>query len=351
MATIYEHASGEPSAPAAFDPRAAASARERAGERKRNAYDWYEDGSMSPSLGTDGQALARGLGWFSLALGAAALAAPQGLARGIGIGRHGALLRAIGMRELVSGVGILSQRRPTGWVRARVAGDAMDLTLLGVALRPSNPHRGRAIAAAAAVAGVMALDLLASRQLGRGQPSAHGVSLLKGGSLQLTKALAVNASAELCYAAWRDFENLPRFMHHLEAVQVTGETRTHWVARGPGGYRVAWDAETTSDIPGKSIAWRSLPGALVRNQGSVSFEPAPANRGTLVRVNLQYRPPAGAAGSVIAKLFGEEPQLQIPEDLRRFKRLVETGEVPTIDGQPHGRRSRLGRVFQRMPQP
>lgn len=347
MATTYEDATGATQPPASSGARGTAPA--ATGER--NAYDWYEDGTMSPSLGDDGQRLARGLGWFSLALGATALAAPGALANAIGIGRHGALLRAIGLRELVSGVGILSQRRPTGWVRARVAGDAMDLTLLGVALRSSNPHRARAIAATAAVAGVMALDVLASRQLGRGHPAAHGVSRLPGGRIQLTKALAVNATAEECYALWRDFERLPRFMKHLEAVQVTGEKSTHWVARGPGGFRVEWDAETTSDVPGKSIAWRSLPGALVHNEGTVNFEPGPANRGTLVRVNLQYRPPAGTAGSVIAKLFGAEPQLQIPEDLRRFKRLVETGEVPTTDGQSHGRRSRLGRTFQRMPQP
>lgn len=345
MATTYEEVTGSARDPAGSGARASPQ------DRERNAYDFYEGGTMSPSLTGDGQRLARNLGWFSLALGATMLAAPHGLARAIGIGRHGALLRAIGLRELASGVGILSQKRPTAWLRARVAGDAMDLTLLGAALRPSNQHRTRAIAATAAVAGVMALDLLASRRVGRGHPLAHGVSRLPGGRIQLTKALAVNATAQQCYALWRDYERLPRFMKHLESVRVTGERTQHWVARGPGGFRVEWDAETTSDIPAKSLAWRSLPGALVHNEGTVNFEPAPGNRGTLVRVNLQYRPPAGTAGSVIAKLFGEEPQLQVPEDLRRFKRLVETGEVPTTEGQPHGRRSRLGRTFQRMPQP
>jgi uncharacterized membrane protein len=115
--------------------------------------------------------------------------------------------------------------------------------------------------------------------------------------------------------------------------------------------RVEWDAETTADVPNTQISWRSLPGSVVENEGSVAFEPGPAGRGTLVRVNLQYRPPGGSAGSIVARMFGEEPQLQVPEDLRRFKRLVETGEIPTIEGQSHGRRSTLGRTFQRMPQP
>jgi uncharacterized membrane protein len=301
----------------------------------------------------DGERLARGLGWLSLALGAGALYAPRTIARLAGVREHSALIRAIGVRELASGIGILSERRPSGWVKSRVAGDTMDLTLLGLGLRGDNPHRGRTIGAVAFVAGVMALDMLAGRQLSKGRPRtiAPGVTALKGGRIAFTKAIAVNATPEQCYRLWRDFEKLPRFMKHLEEVRVTDGGRSHWVARGPAGMRVEWDAETTADIPNVQIAWRSLPGATVENEGSVSFEPGPAGRGTLVRANLQYRPPAGTAGSIVARMFGEEPQMQVPEDLRRFKRLVETGEIPTIEGQPHGRRSALGRTFQRMPQP
>jgi uncharacterized membrane protein len=327
----------------AREPRAT---RSRARGRDPAADGW-------PGEMEGGERLARGLGWFSLALGTGALLAPRSLARLIGVGEHPALLRAIGARELVSGLGILSERRPAGWMRSRVAGDAMDLTLLGIGLRPGNPHRGRTIGATAAVAGVLALDLLASRQLGAGRArsAGTGVSRMPGGRLAFTKGILVNAAPERCYELWRDFANLPRFMRHLVEVRVEDERRSHWVARGPGGARVEWNAETTADVANTQIAWRSLPGSAIENEGSVGFEPGPAGRGTLVRVNLQYRPPAGAAGAVVARLFGEEPQIQIPEDLRRFKRLVETGEVPTTDGQPHGRRSALGRTFQRMPQP
>lgn len=306
-----------------------------------------------PRAFREGEKLARGLGYFSFALGAGALFAPRTLARLIGVREHGALLRMIGLREIASGVGILSARRPAGAMKSRVVGDAMDLTLLGVGLRGSNPNRNRTITAVAAVAGMFALDLLASRQVSRGRPkyAGPGATRIAGGRIAFTKAIAVNAAPEQCYALWRNFEGLPRFMKHLEEVRMTGDRRSHWVARGPGGMRVEWDAETTADVPNVQIAWRSLPGAAIDNEGSVSFEPAPAERGTLVRVNLQYRPPAGTAGSIVARLFGEEPQVQIPEDLRRFKRLVETGEVPTIEGQSHGRRSALGRAFQRMPQP
>jgi uncharacterized membrane protein len=306
-----------------------------------------------PGESRAGEKLARNLGYLSFVLGAGALFAPRAMARMAGVREHTALMRAIGLREILSGIGILGARRPAGWMKSRVAGDAMDLTLLGVGLRPGNPQRGRTIGAVAAVAGILALDLLASRQLSRGRPRTvgPGATLLKGGRIALTKAIAVNATPEQCYDAWRNFERLPRFMKHLEEVRMTGEKRSHWVARGPGGMRVEWDAETTADVPNTQISWRSLPGATVENEGSVSFEPGPAGRGTLVRVNLQYRPPGGSAGSIVARLFGEEPTMQIPEDLRRFKRLVETGEIPTIEGQPHGRRSALGRTFQRMPQP
>lgn len=307
----------------------------------------------SATYGRRGERLAHGLGWFSLALGTGALLAPRSLARLIGVQEHAALLRAIGVRELASGAGILGQRRPAGWMKSRVAGDAMDLTLLGVGLRRSNPNRGRTLAAVAAVAGVFALDLLASRQLSRGRPrsAGPGASRLAGGRIAFTKGIAVNATPAQCYALWRDFEGLPRFMKHLEEVRMTGDRRSHWVARGPAGTRIEWDAETTADVRDTQIAWRSLPGSSIESEGSVSFEPAPADRGTVVRVNLRYRPPAGAAGSIVARLFGQDPLVQVPEDLRRFKRLVETGEVPTIEGQSHGRRSALGRTFQRMPQP
>ena len=127
------------------------------------------------------------------------------------------------------------------------------------------------------------------------------------------------------YNYWRNFQNLPRFMNHLESVTVTGEGRSHWVAKAPAGTSVEWDAEVYNEKQGELIAWRSLEGADVDNAGSVHF--TPAGDGTEVRVVLKYDPPGGAIGAAVAKLFGEEPAQQIREDLGRFKQLMETGNA------------------------
>ena len=143
------------------------------------------------------------------------------------------------------------------------------------------------------------------------------------------------------YRFWRNFENLPRIMSHLESVRVTDDTHSHWVAKAPSipglaGGKVEWDAEIINDVPNSLIAWRSLPGADVDNAGSVRFVPALGDRGTKVSVVVDYIPPAGRLGKWVAKLFGEEPSQQIQEDLRKFKRVMETGEAPTTEGQPRG---------------
>jgi uncharacterized membrane protein len=135
------------------------------------------------------------------------------------------------------------------------------------------------------------------------------------------------------YRFWRDFENLPRIMDHLESVQKLDDRRSHWVVRGPMGHGVEWYAEIINDEPGRLIAWRSLEGADVDNAGSVRFVPAAAgNRGTEVKVVLDYVPPAGRVGALVARLFGENPQQQIQEDLRHFKQMMESGEIPTTAG-------------------
>jgi uncharacterized membrane protein len=140
------------------------------------------------------------------------------------------------------------------------------------------------------------------------------------------------------YQFWRSFENLPRFMAHVESVRVLEGNRSHWVATAPSltGRRVEWDAEIINDEPDALIAWQSLPGADVHNAGSVRFVPAPGDRGTEVQVTIDYIPPAGQLGLWVAKLFGQEPQQRVKEDLRRFKRIMEAGEVPTTHGQPRG---------------
>ena len=139
------------------------------------------------------------------------------------------------------------------------------------------------------------------------------------------------------YSFWRNLENLPKIMDHLQSVTELDGKRSHWVSRGPAGKTLEWDAEIINEIPNELIGWRSLEGADVDNAGSVSFSDAPGGRGTVIRVELRYDPPGGKAGALIAKLFRESPSIQIPQELRRFKQLMESGEVATTDGQSSGR--------------
>lgn len=149
-------------------------------------------------------------------------------------------------------------------------------------------------------------------------------------------AVSIDREPSELYGFWRKLENLPRIMDHLERVEVLDEKRSRWTARGPAGASVTWDAEIINDIPDQTIAWRSLAGAQVDNAGSVRFVPAPTGRGTEVHVVLEYIPPARVLGKWIARLFGQDPQLQIETDLRNFKQLMETGEVATTRNQPRG---------------
>ncbi len=153
---------------------------------------------------------------------------------------------------------------------------------------------------------------------------------------KVVESVTLNRPAGDVYRYWRDLENLSKVMKHLESVRVTDDRRSHWVARGPLGFRAEWDAEVINDRPGELIAWRSLPGSQVDTAGSVHFSPAPGGRGTEVRVELKYNPPGGKGGALIAKLFGEAPEWTLREDLRRFKQQMEAGEVPTTEGQPRG---------------
>lgn len=158
-------------------------------------------------------------------------------------------------------------------------------------------------------------------------------------SIRVEKSVTIsNKSQEELYRFWRNFENLPHFMKHLKHVTVYNDTRSHWIASAPMGSSVEWDADIIKDEPNRLIAWASAEGADIDNSGFVRFQPAPAGRGTEVKVVIEYNPPGGAVGDAIAKLFGEEPKQQIGDELRRFKMLMEAGEIATIEGQPSGRR-------------
>jgi uncharacterized membrane protein len=164
------------------------------------------------------------------------------------------------------------------------------------------------------------------------------VSVPYGKGVRVEKSVTINASPEQLYGFWRNFENLPRFMDHLESVKVQDEKRSHWVAKGPVGLDAEWDAEIINEIPNELIGWRSVEGSRVDNAGSVHFNKAVGARGTEVKVVLRYDPPGGKFGALVSKILGEDPDHQVQEDLRRLKQLIETGEIATIAGQPTGRK-------------
>lgn len=289
--------------------------------------------------------LTQGLGWFSVALGTAELLFPRGVTNASGVARpHSGLTRLFGARELASGIGILTSRgqAQAPWIKARVAGDALDLAALGLALLAPRNRRSLTLLSILAVAGVTALDVLASQELQR-QRTSRADRFTFGVPIETT--LLVNQTPQACYDFWRKLENLPTFMHHLESVKVADDGTSHWVSKAPLGTHVEWDAEITDDRPGALLSWKSLPGSQIHNSGTVRFEEYVGGRGTLLVVNLVYDAPGGPMGAALARVLGEEPKVQIRDDLRRFKQLIETGEIPTTRGQPAGRRSRLSRLF------
>ena len=157
-------------------------------------------------------------------------------------------------------------------------------------------------------------------------------------NMQVEKSVIIDRPASELYSYWRNLTNLPNFMGHLKSVTNKNEdgTVTHWVANAPLDLSVEWDAEIIKEEPDHLIAWRSLANADIDNCGFVRFTPATDNRGTQVKVVLEYQPPGGALTNAIAKLFGESPQEQVGDELNRFKQLMETGEIATTAGQPQG---------------
>lgn len=276
--------------------------------------------------------IATGLGWFSIGLGAAEMLAPDKVAELIGLPsrkKAETLLGVYGWREIVAGIGILTQSRPAGWLWARVAGDAADLASLGSCFAANDANRTKVTASTAAVLGVTALDVICARQLSR-NGGHNRVSTGKAG--HITQSVIVNRSAEDLYRFWRDFANLPKIMRRLEGVQLTGEKTSHWKARTPGGKTVEWDAEMIEDQPNRRIAWRTIKDSTgVEHSGSVSFSPATGNRGTVVRVDVEYAPPGGQLAAKAAKLLRFAPGHYIGDELRAFKSLMETGEVVESD--------------------
>ncbi|HXI56549.1 MAG TPA: SRPBCC family protein [Polyangia bacterium] len=282
---------------------------------------------------------ARGLGWFGVGLGLVELAAPGALARLIGgtnTRRQRRTVRTLGLREVATGVAILTRPRSGVWRWTRLAGDLMDLALLGAAGRSRQANRRRLWMAAGAVVGVTVVDGLASVRASR-IAGGEGQDPDATTAVRTIQTITVNRPVDEVFRFWRDFENLPQFMENLESVTVLDSRRSHWCARSLAGRKVEWEAELVEVRDNELIAWRSVDGvgSDVSNAGSVRFAPAPGGRGTEIHVDLQYEPPAGRLGAqvatVVARLFGKEPGQQVMADLRRFKQVMEVGEVIRSD--------------------
>jgi uncharacterized membrane protein len=277
--------------------------------------------------------IANGLGWFSIGLGLAELLAPRVMSRVIGAREdHPTLMRIFGLREIAAGAMIFSGMRAAGcW--SRVAGDAIDLACLGKTLGTEGSDKGKAIFATANVVAVTALDAVTAWNLTQSRSGAFDV--------RMERTVIVNKSPDECYRMWRDYQNnTPKYMLRIESVRESEGGRQHWVAKGPAGSRIEFDAVLTGDEPGKCIGWRTLEGSDIDHSGSVHFDAAPGGRGTVVRLTMYYSPTTLlGGGAALAQLLGKVPEAEMYKDLRRFKQLMETGEVVKTEGQPAGRTS------------
>jgi uncharacterized membrane protein len=151
------------------------------------------------------------------------------------------------------------------------------------------------------------------------------VSVPYGRGVRVEKSVRIDAAPEAVYSFWRKLDNLPRFMDHLQSVEVHDDTHSRWTTKGPAGTTVEWEAEIINEIPNELIGWRSLDDSQIDNAGSVHFSPSTDGRGTDVRVILRYDPPAGVVGAKVSKILGEDPAKQVEQDLQRLKSLLETG--------------------------
>lgn len=299
--------------------------------------------SESPGLQKDG--MTSFLGWFSIGLGLAEVLAPKQVARLIGIENdddHTTLLRAYGMRELAAGIGILTRPKPTYWLWNRVIGDGIDLATLGKAMKNPENDRTRLTAATLAVLGVAALDILESVKMTSEKLPATGhdegsfaLPEPTRGTALASATVTVNRPVEEVYEFWKNPSNFSRFMGQIESVRVTSGGYTHWKAKAPAGLTVEWDAMTVEDVPNGRIAWSSVEGAEIHNTGSVTFRKAGGDRGTEVHLQMEFKPKGGVVGAKLAKFFAMVPKTQMQIDLRRFKQMIELGEIVHSDASIH----------------
>lgn len=320
--------------------------------------------AMPSSRPPDSQAsvMTSGLAWCNIAVGLSQLVAPDALARLIGLRpshQTRLAMRATGIRELTTGYALLANSQSTAWLWSRLAGDALDLSLLAAGVGRRADDRTRATRAAFAIAGGAVVSVYAAARTGQIQrrlliassayvapkrvvppvseafapavavavsEMADDAHVALPAMRTAYQTITVSRPAADLYAFWRDFGNLPSFMHQLESVLCADCARSHWVMRGPGGTRHAWEAEVVADVPGELIAWQMLSDAAAFSAATVRFVPTASGRDTMVHLTLDYSASAGALGDVVARLFGVEPSQQLERDLAAFKRLMEVAE-------------------------
>lgn len=163
--------------------------------------------------------------------------------------------------------------------------------------------------------------------------------------IKVERAVTINCPADELYRFWRNFENAPRFMKDVESVQVIDNSHSHWMAKTPLGTTIEWDAEVIDERENRLISWRANGWTIAPSAGTVRFEPATGGRGTVARLELEYKQLKGPIGTALAKFLGKIPENEARDDMRNFKELMEAGEIATTKGQPTGQRSFLGRMF------
>ena len=282
--------------------------------------------------------LARGLGWFSIALGVAELVAPRVMTRTLGLRGREDLVRTYGLREIGTGIGILASEDPAPWIWGRVGGDALDLATVAGGLKSSK--RNNALLALIALGGVTAIDVACGRQLGRdrGAGSNGHDAGAPTDAPEAERSITIGKAAQELYEQWRDPKTLSRVMAPFATVRPSDVGNMHWQVDGPLGQTLDWTMEVVGDRSGEAIGWRSLPGAQVPCEGSVRFHSATGGRGTIATLRIRFDPPGGVLGDAVAKLRrGLVPATIADMALHRFKSLVETGEIPTTERQPAAR--------------